>query len=649
MFNPFELTNGEYQSNCSSQYMTRTLPCLPPNREELTKMGLPFGVNIHPFHGEAPPRIIPQNGVVNRCEYCRAFINPFVQWQVPGSRFICNLCGHVNYLNKSPYQLYNIENHKELTHGCVDFVVPQNFIPRLIDDVHIVFLIDLNCPVMEYVVNCIAALTEGMKVAVIAYDDAIHLYKSTNTNICENVIMPMVDVDICESNSVFVEHTKLKQILELIKTIQPSNNNCLYEAISIASTLLKKTGGKIICVNSSPVTHGKGKYDVRDPIVEKRSIDLYKKMGFELNQSGITLDLHVVANKPIDLSQIIEVANRSGGVTTYNTLATLTDNNLANELQKSIRDITGFDGNFRIRHSSQLKVVSTYGHFLMKMSDVISYPVSSNDTSLTVRLTIDKNIVGPNVFVQASYLFTEPDNTRIIRVCTIAIPVVQEIEKCLPTDFAPVCGLMTQILMDQKPQMKLEDVQAALSQQTAKTFKTFLNFSQQVQMYSSNLPSQLGSFALYCCSISRLIEMKPSDFSVALREKILASKIVSVQQMLFPFLYDAYSLQQIPTDTSCVNNLLLCFNGEKWILSVGSQVNDPVVNEVLGEQISCVVGQERQLGGVFEGIRKMIGNASLIVCRQNSDVATKYLNNYLFAPYQFDAFIQSVNVKMNTL
>ena len=264
----------------------------------------------------------------------------------------------------------------------------------------------------------------------------------------------------------------------------------------------------------------------------------------------------------------------------------------------------------------------------MKMSDVISYPVSSNDTSLTVRLTIDKNIVGPNVFVQASYLFTEPDNTRIIRVCTIAIPVVQEIEKCLPTDFAPVCGLMTQILMDQKPQMKLEDVQAALSQQTAKTFKTFLNFSQQVQMYSSNLPSQLGSFALYCCSISRLIEMKPSDFSVALREKILASKIVSVQQMLFPFLYDAYSLQQIPTDTSCVNNLLLCFNGEKWILSVG---------------------QERQLGGVFEGIRKMIGNASLIVCRQNSDVATKYLNNYLFAPYQFDAFIQSVNVKMNTL
>ncbi|GAB1225309.1 hypothetical protein ENUP19_0248G0083 [Entamoeba nuttalli] len=644
MFNPFEIVNGQYKGNCSKEFVTLTLNSIPNTREQLNELGLPFAICCHPMNCTSqPPKVSFPNGSINRCEYCRAFINPFVEWQVPGTRFVCNLCGHVNYLNKSPYQLYNINQYPELINGCVDFIVPEGFMPRIIDGSNIVLLIDLNCPVLEYVINCIESLEHNARVAVIAYDDTIHLFKATPTNVCENIIMPSMEVDICESTSIFMEKQKLNQVLELIKKITPNNKNCLLEALTIAGSLLKKIGGKAIVINSTPVTSGKGVYQPRNPIVEKRSNDIYKKLAIELNNDGITVDLHLVASSYVDLSQFVDISSKTGGNTTYNTLNTLNDGTFFTSLYQSFCDITGFDGSFRLRCSPQMRVVSRYGHFIMKISDIISSPISSSKTALTIRLTIDTPIVAPNIFIQSSYLYTAPDNTRCIRVCTIAIPVVSQIHQCLPKDFSPVCGFMGMILMDQRPELKINDLQNSLINQMAKVYKLFSTTSQQVQLYSSMVPQNLVPFTLYCCSILVMLNIPPSDYSIYLREKILGMKINSLQQMFFPMLYDAHSLQQIPTDTSNIDNLILAYNGEHWILSIGNKVEDQDILALVEQQPVCVITHSE---GIFSSLRTLVGNAPIIVCKQGSETANNYLNNYLFGPFQLDSLVQSINNKM---
>ncbi|KAL7717991.1 Sec23/Sec24 trunk domain-containing protein [Entamoeba marina] len=172
-------TSGTTQSSIlqtSNEMLTLTLPALPSSRETFLQMALPFGVSVQPFKTSTPPpHVTFPTGSINRCDYCRAFINPYVEWQVPGSRYICNLCGHVNYL-KSAYQMFNISQYPELTSECVDIVVPINYQQKNPGSHHTVLLIDLNCPCIDYITQCIEAMEIHTKIALIGYGESVHLF-----------------------------------------------------------------------------------------------------------------------------------------------------------------------------------------------------------------------------------------------------------------------------------------------------------------------------------------------------------------------------------------------------------------------------------------------------------------------------------------
>ncbi|ELP85037.1 hypothetical protein EIN_079790 [Entamoeba invadens IP1] len=644
MYNPYDVENGKLKGNAPVEFMSTTLPKIPSDRQQLLDIGLPFAVNVHPTNPTIPvAQVNTTNGVINRCEYCRAFINPFVNWQVPGTRFVCNFCNHVNYLSKSPYQLYNETQYPELTQGCVDFVVPDNFMPRIYEGVHMVILIDLNCPALEFVIQCLDALDFTAKVALIAYDDTIHLFKASKNGVVENVIMPSMEVDICESPSVFLNAQKVKQILPLIKSMGPNGNNCLYEAIGIGSTLLSKVGGKIVVINSTPVNVGKGVYTVRTPYSEQRSNDAFKKIAADLNNKGITVDLHIITGQLIDLPQIVDLVGKTGGDSSYCGVNTLGDGTFFKALHKSICDVCGVDGSFRMRVSNTLRVVNRYGHFLTKISDVISCPVASSTTSLNVRITIDSPILAPHVYLQASYLFTNLEGKRLIRVCTIAVPVTQIQSECLPQDYGNVAGVMALILMDQRPVLKKEDLMVSLANQLAKFFKFVQNKGNTQQLYSVNVPALAVSLTLYATGIVSLISLPSSDYIVNLREQVLAMKLESIKNMILPSLFDPITLKQIPTDTNALNNLVLAYDGENWILSIGSLVPAQDVQQIIGDQ-SVVVVQHSE--GMFKKIRELTGNSPIIVCKQGTDVANLHLNTHLFSPQQFAEFLTLIDSKV---
>lgn len=146
---------------CPSEVMSSTLGTLPSSASLLSSVGLPFGVSICPLAIEAarvseeePNPAVPvvpygATGIV-RCRVCRAYVNPYVQWLEGGRRWRCNLCGLVNDVPGSYYspvdpasgQRRDTPRRPELTHGCVEFVAPGEYMARSPMPPSFVFVLD---------------------------------------------------------------------------------------------------------------------------------------------------------------------------------------------------------------------------------------------------------------------------------------------------------------------------------------------------------------------------------------------------------------------------------------------------------------------------------------------------------------------------
>lgn len=87
--------------NCSPRFVRATTYSCPNSDELATAAQLPIGLMIQPF-AELKPQEGGQIPVVDfsmdpegppRCQGCRGYINPWVQFIEGGQKFLCNLCG----------------------------------------------------------------------------------------------------------------------------------------------------------------------------------------------------------------------------------------------------------------------------------------------------------------------------------------------------------------------------------------------------------------------------------------------------------------------------------------------------------------------------------------------------------------------------
>lgn len=91
------------EGNCNPRFIRPTLYRIPETADLLNKSKLILGAIVQPFaqlQSEDIPNAVPvvdfhEHGPI-RCNRCRAYINPFVQFIVAGRRFVCNFCGFTN-------------------------------------------------------------------------------------------------------------------------------------------------------------------------------------------------------------------------------------------------------------------------------------------------------------------------------------------------------------------------------------------------------------------------------------------------------------------------------------------------------------------------------------------------------------------------
>jgi protein transport protein SEC24 len=86
-----------------------------------------------------------------RCFKCRTYINPFVTFIEGGRRWQCNICKCLNQVHHEYFcpldangQRKDLAERKELTHGSIEFIAPQEYMARVPQPPAYLFLIDVS-------------------------------------------------------------------------------------------------------------------------------------------------------------------------------------------------------------------------------------------------------------------------------------------------------------------------------------------------------------------------------------------------------------------------------------------------------------------------------------------------------------------------
>lgn len=202
--NPYLIDAG----NARSCHMTSTLYQLPSSREKLAASGLDFAIVVNPFsNDERSGMYIPlsQSQIV-RCNRCKAYMSPFMEFVDGGRSFRCCMCTHTNevpqhyFCNLNQYgKRADAMDRPELNLGSYEFRVTSEYYRNAIPATrrpHLVFAIELTINSKPMVENLARYLPDILKefipsdfgyqeplkplIAFVTYNSKIHLYDVIN-------------------------------------------------------------------------------------------------------------------------------------------------------------------------------------------------------------------------------------------------------------------------------------------------------------------------------------------------------------------------------------------------------------------------------------------------------------------------------------
>ena len=240
----------------------------------------PLGVPTTTRAGAVPLVHYASSGML-RCEHCRAFVCPFASFTSDGSRWVCALCGGTQDLPER-YRALLDSQRPELSHCCVEYVAPAEYMSRKPMSPCFVFVIDISraavrCGMLAAV---LATLTKwaaryeggpGTRAAFVLYARTVALVTfrrdGSSTRPYELRVLPdlkdcsieSVQKRLCvRSESLMVPLaqerpavTKFLGDLSAIAAAQNEDGNALPNALCTVVSFARFWGGRVIAFNGS--------------------------------------------------------------------------------------------------------------------------------------------------------------------------------------------------------------------------------------------------------------------------------------------------------------------------------------------------------------------------------------------------------------
>jgi protein transport protein SEC24 len=297
-------------------------------------------------------------GGIVRCKSCRTYMNPFVQWEANGRRWMCNLCGHSQVTPDTYYGNLDETGRRadryqrpELSKGAVEYIAPGEYMVRPPQPPVFMFVIDVSFSavstgMLHSVVDAIKQAIQNqmmpggqrLQVGIITYDTSLHFY-NLNPNLStpqmlvvsdlEDLFLPLPDDILVNA---YESETAIMSLLDSLPSIFQDtkiNESCMGSAVKGAYLAMKHIGGKLLvfgaCIPSVGEYSLKSTRDQPRLLGTDREVELlrpvtgdpYKDLANELTRSQISVELFIGAQSYVDLASIASLAKYTGGDIRY--------------------------------------------------------------------------------------------------------------------------------------------------------------------------------------------------------------------------------------------------------------------------------------------------------------------------------------------
>ena len=466
------------------QYMRSTLCGVPTEAELMNEFGVPFAVHVAPLarpSGAPVPEIDPalclggvgSDGSSLRCERCRAYINPHVEWIESGAAYNCSLCGWRNSLPRGAVcpldergRRRDHGRYPEVKYGSVDYAAPATMAARSLEPPAYIFCIDVSytaiaCGLLHAAVHCIRSLLDRVsdqprvRIGVMTYSTELQFYDlSTSRGSVALLSVPDVDdpfVPIPFDNWVVSAVEGRDRLLEMLEMMQALHveldtrrstaaagsalkavvgavreANCCARVVLIAS-MLPSIGLGTLRTREAAQHYGKAaEQDMLLPTPDEAMHSFYDELAMEAGTSGIGIDICLCTNRYVDAATLSLLPQRTGGELRWwggFSGARYADvRSLQSFVEGVVLRTAGWDGVLKLRCSTGLKVTKYNGNCLDPTKPEVTIATIDTESCITVELQqIGSFDVGGCVCLQAALLYTRSDGQRMIRVHTLRL------------------------------------------------------------------------------------------------------------------------------------------------------------------------------------------------------------------------------------
>eukprot|EP00871_Galdieria_phlegrea_P002596 jgi/Galph1/3337/GphlegSOOS_G1955.1 len=451
----------------------------------------PFNV---PAEGEViPPRVDLGSVGPLRCQRCQGYANPGFRFIEGGRKFRCNLCGFVNDVPPEHFaqidprtglRMEDISKRPEFYCGSVDYIATEEYCDQKPEPATFVFLIDVSSSAiysglvlstLEAIKRCLPDIPGGhsARIGIIAFDRYLYFYhnKRGSGNIsvltvpdCYEPFSPLgndflvtlseegiesIHSTLSSISSQFVPNAAAQNVANgtqyggNIGFGNRSSEAALAAAVIAAKDALKHFGGgKIVLISSSLSNSGIGKLESRgggansggeerEKSLFRPAIPLYEKLGIELSEAKISLDLFVAPSGAyVDVATIGRLASNSGGRIFHFPFYQMNKDskNFEHCFIESVNSVCAFNAVLRVRSSPGLGTAAHFGHFQPQRSLDIVIPVMDKSSTISVELEYDDKLPEVNdgsatgaPCIQCAVLYTDAEGRRRIRVHTLLV------------------------------------------------------------------------------------------------------------------------------------------------------------------------------------------------------------------------------------
>ncbi|XP_041449743.1 protein transport protein Sec24C isoform X2 [Drosophila obscura] len=470
------------QGNSSPRFLRSSLYCIPNTGDLLKTTALPLTLNISPLartaEGELEPPIVNfgDMGPI-RCNRCKAYMSPNMQFVDAGRRFQCLMCKvssevHPDYYQHLDHTGQRVDKHErpELLLGTYEFLATKDYcrnnvqpeVPAFIFIIDVSYntvksgLVHLLCAQIKNILKHLP-VDQGqdkskVRVGFITYNSTVHFY-NIKSNLAQpqmmvvgdvqEMFMPLLDGFLCDpEESAAVIDALMEEIPRMFADTKETET-ILYPAIQAGLEALKASNasGKLLVFNSTlPIAEAPGKLKNRDDrkllgtdkekTVLTPQTTAYNTLGQECVQQGCSVDFFVFNNAYIDIATIGQVARLTGGEVYKYTYfqADVDGQRLIEDIIKNVSRPIAFDAVMRVRTSAGIRPTEFFGHFFM--SNTTDVELASIDATKSISIEIkhdDKLPPEENVYVQVALLYTSCSGQRRLRVLNLALRVTTTI------------------------------------------------------------------------------------------------------------------------------------------------------------------------------------------------------------------------------